>query len=108
MMACFTCSIQAGSGGSSSAFPAAIGYATSTDGLTFDKYPQNPILEAAEDSNTDIHVPVVAVMADGTWVMYLDEKTNSIFQSDTVKRATAPAPEGPWTLEENTRLPGRT
>lgn len=89
-----------GSGGSSFAFPTAIGYATSTDGITFERYAQNPILETPAESTTDLHVPVVTVLADGTWVMYLDEKDNSTFQSNTVRRATAPAPEGPWTLED--------
>ena len=89
-----------GGGGVGLSFAAAVGYATSTDGITFEKYAQNPILKAPANSGADVHVPVVTVTDDGTWVMYLDEKKGSLFQSNTVRVATAPAPEGPWTLEE--------
>ena len=89
-----------GISGQGTGFPSAIGYATSADGINFERHPHNPIVQAAAGSARDYHVPVVTILDDGTWVMYLDEKQGSAFQNNIIRRATAPAPEGPWTVDE--------
>ena len=78
----------------------AIGYATSPDGITWTQVSQDTILRAA-DVPYDVHVILagsVIVQDDGDWVLYFYTRDESGSRtSSRIGRATAPAPEGPWT-----------
>jgi hypothetical protein len=79
--------------------PVAIGYATSSDGLHWTKFAQNPVLSGSGAGFDAFGVtrPVVMVQPDGTWVMYYDgiPAPNNVFGTG-IGRATAPSPGGPW------------
>ena len=80
----------------------AVGLATSTDGLTFTRVADEPVLEwkRTENGRTAFpHRPLVRVADDGTWVMYVSTNVSKRFNGTTIHRATAPAPEGPWELD---------
>jgi predicted GH43/DUF377 family glycosyl hydrolase len=73
----------------------AIGYATSSDGLAWEKYPENPVLEAdGTGFDAGIVIGSVAIVEGDTWVLYY------IGSGTAIGRATAPSPSGPWTREE--------
>jgi predicted GH43/DUF377 family glycosyl hydrolase len=78
----------------------AIGYATSSDGVSFEKHVGNPIL-AGDGSGFDadyVGFPAVLV-EEGTWIIYyLGQASGGQMQ---IGRATAPAPYGPWTRNYN-------
>jgi hypothetical protein len=77
-----------------------IGYTISEDGITWEKQGEDPVLRT-----TDIEYAGTAALAasalvedDGTWVLYF--YTWPALVGDEIGgigRATAPAPEGPWT-----------
>jgi len=78
-----------------------IGYATSTDGLVWEKYSGNPVFKANGTGFDAAAVGWSAVLVEGdTWVLYyFAEKT---FGYDgVIGRATAPGPTGPWTRSED-------
>lgn len=80
----------------------AIGYATSVDGLAWEKYAGNPVFEpdgTGFDAEAIIHT---LVMVEGdTWVLYyMGEEYYPTPLSSGIGRATAPSPSGPWTREE--------
>ena len=84
--------------------PAAIGFATSQDGLEWTKYEQNPIIEPDGDGYDSmcISVAVPMVEEDGTWVLYYAANSMPCYGPGRyIGRATAPAPEGPWTRSTN-------
>ncbi len=78
----------------------AIGYATSSDGLHFTKYTANPIL-TGDGSGFDAHyVGYPAVLyEDGIWTIYYAGWASG--GQVQIGRATAPAPYGPWTRDDN-------
>lgn len=84
--------------------PNAIGLATSEDGITWTKYENNPIL-APDNEGYDgmcISNGVPFVEEDGTWVLYYAANAIACYgPGQTIARATAPAPEGPWTPDED-------
>ena len=78
-----------------SAKPHAIGYATSEDGLHWTKSASNPILKM-NPAIASGDIPYAMPVVDGdTWVLYFNDS-----QYLTIRRATAPAPTGPWTMDE--------
>lgn len=82
--------------------PAAIGLATSTDGITWEKYAENPILAPDGDGYDAmcISVGVPMLLEDNTWVMYYAANSQPCYGPGRyIGRATAPAPEGPWTRD---------
>lgn len=74
-----------------------LGYATSTDGYTWEKSPDNPIVSSM-DMFAHAHL-VAATVADGQWLLIFSESTDRIFPTSKVYRATADALTGPWTVE---------
>lgn len=82
----------------------AIGYATSPDGVTWTRVSQDAILRV-EDIPYDVHVVLagsVLVEPDGTWVLYFYTRDlDGSSAPSRIGRATAPAPEGPWTPDES-------
>lgn len=87
--------------------PAAIGLATSPDGVTWTKFEGNPILEpdgTGYDSMC-VSVAVPYVTDDGEWVLYYAANSQPCYGPGRfIGRATAPAPEGPWTTDEEPLL----
>ncbi len=81
----------------------AVGYAVSDDGLTFTRPDDDPVFEIKEDIEGRTHhaeAPVVYVADDGTWVMYYGLLQGKRFPAASIHRATASAPQGPWTADE--------
>ncbi len=76
-----------------------IGYATSTDGIEFTRVGEGPVLRLApDDRNLEAGRGVARVLDDGTWEMFVGEWVDRKTQGNSIWRATAPAPEGPWTI----------
>lgn len=79
--------------------PAALGYATSTDGLVWTKYAHNPVLELDLDmTEGGIGIPVPVLVDDG-WMVYFERRGTPSGSADAILRATAPDPTGPWTVD---------
>jgi predicted GH43/DUF377 family glycosyl hydrolase len=78
---------------------AAIGYATSPDGLVWEKYPGNPVLEAdGTGFDADAVVSALVAVEGDTWVLYyLAQDQWGATSRSGIGRATAPSPSGPWT-----------
>ena len=88
------------------AFPStrnvAIGYATSSDGISFVKHNSNPVFEGPNNSSEPrLHSPVVRVSDSGQWEMYLSQQGISSFHGPNIWRATADNPTGPWELDSS-------
>ncbi|NLF74068.1 MAG: hypothetical protein GX573_00100 [Chloroflexi bacterium] len=81
---------------------AAIGYATSTDGLVWEKVGTTPVFEADGTGFDSAAVVTSFVMVDGdTWVLYyLGQSSYASMRGSGIGRATAPQPTGPWTRAE--------
>jgi hypothetical protein len=77
-----------------------IGYATSRDGLTWERYSGNPVFSADGNGFDAVAVGGSAVLVEAnTWVLYYaGEKAMGI--GGPIGRATAPSPTGPWSREE--------
>ncbi len=93
-----------GGAGSPNDSQAAVGYATSTDGLTFTRHPANPVL-AFDAAVGGRGVGAVAALRQGeTWVLYLNQQPvtgeEGFGAGFFILRATAPDPAGPWTLDQ--------
>lgn len=81
-----------------------IGYHTSEDGLTWTEVTPDPVFYT-----DDAPFSIIAALAssalvedDGTWVLYFylwPRTFGSNVHLGGVARATAPAPEGPWTMD---------
>lgn len=78
-----------------------IGYLTSDDGLNWTEVSETPVFMTA-----DAPFEAVAVLAsslvvenDGTWVLYAYVLLDGTTFNFSIARATAPAPEGPWTFD---------
>jgi len=82
--------------------PAAIGYATSPDGLSWTKHPSNPVLKGDGTGFDALSVSAGTVLVEGdTWILYYNAR--SVFgvgPGPSIGRATAPEPSGPWTRSE--------
>lgn len=81
-----------------------IGYAVSDDGRHFTRVSDEPVLDGLEpvDGRAVLpEAPVVWVDEEGTWVMYLGQLVSKRFPGKQLLRATAPAPEGPWTVDDD-------
>ena len=86
--------------------PIATGYATSEDGLTWEKNPSNPVFEGDGTGFDAFSVCDPAVVVDGdTWVLYYDGSATTM-PGPGIGRATAPDPGGPWTRSANPVLVG--
>ncbi|MEO1059820.1 MAG: hypothetical protein AAFZ07_00275 [Actinomycetota bacterium] len=79
-----------------------IGYAVSDDGRQFTRPSDEPVLDELEPVDGRVvqpEAPVVWVDDDGTWVMYVGQLVSRRVPGPAIMRATAPAPEGPWTVD---------
>jgi predicted GH43/DUF377 family glycosyl hydrolase len=72
---------------------------TSSDGLTWTLAQPEPVLttQDIDFAPTGAHVSTGFVADDGTWVLILESLTS--LEPWRLGRATAPAPEGPWTVD---------
>jgi predicted GH43/DUF377 family glycosyl hydrolase len=82
--------------------PVGVGYATSTDGLTWERQVEAPIFDrerAGLPSGANLFAGSAVVEDDGTWVLYyyIMEPGGNFEGRQTIGRATAPEPTGPWT-----------
>lgn len=78
---------------------AAVGYATSEDGLNWTEYENNPVF-VPDQSVAPQGMLNLSVMRDGeTWVMYFGQFKSSFTPSQTILRATASSLSGPWTVD---------
>jgi hypothetical protein len=80
------------------------GYATSSDGRTFQRVTtEGPLFEYRINEGGSTFFaqrPLVRVRDDGVWEMYFSENVSKRFSGPRIMRATAPSPEGPWTVED--------
>ena len=78
----------------------AVGYATSPDGLTWEKHAANPVFAADGTGFDALAVDVGAVLVEGdTWVLYyMAYRTPTAL---SIGRATAQSPSGPWARDED-------
>ena len=82
--------------------PAAIGLATSTDGITWEKYANNPIIAPDSDGYDAmcVSVGVPLLLDDGTWVLYYAANSQPCYGPGRyIARATATTPDGEWTRD---------
>jgi hypothetical protein len=78
---------------------AAVGYATSEDGLKWNKYDGNPVF-VPDKSIAPNGMQYFTIMLDGkNWVMYFTPFADPFTPSQSILRATAPSPTGPWTVD---------
>ncbi len=72
---------------------------TSADGLTWTLAQPEPVLttQGIDIAPTGAHVSTGFVTDDGTWVLIFESLTS--LEPWRLGRATAPAPEGPWTVD---------
>ncbi len=87
--------------------PLAIGYAKSTDGSTWNKHSDGPILtpdQTGAISATSIVSNSALVTEDGTWVLYFTSVAQGENFYGEIIRATAPGPLGPWTVDPEPAL----
>lgn len=84
--------------------PNAIGLATSEDGINWEKFADNPILEPDGEGYDGMCISngVPFVEDDGTWVLYYAANADACYgPGQTIARATAPSAEGPWTSDDD-------
>jgi hypothetical protein len=81
--------------------PASIGFATSTDGVTWTKFEGNPILEPDGEGFDAMCISSAVPFYDGeTWTLYYASNSTPCYGPGRyIGRATAPSPEGPWTRD---------
>ena len=86
-------------------FPGAVevGYATSPDGQNWTEFEGEPLFttESVPFAEVAVVASDVIVEPDGTWVLYFHTwQTLSLANGKgVIGRATAPAPQGPWTVD---------
>ncbi len=92
------------------AWPASveIGYLRSDDGVTWTEVTPDPVFLTA-DAPFDVEATLASsalVEDDGTWVLYFYLWPHQFGSTDpaSIARATAPAPEGPWTMDAEISL----
>ncbi len=79
----------------------AIGHATSTDGYTWTR-PSEDWLLLPEDVPYNmgfIYPSSAVILDDGTWAMFFHTSGGLTTRRAVIGRATAPGPEGPWTVD---------
>jgi hypothetical protein len=82
-------------------FPrAAIGYATSPDGIDWTRAAE-PLLQADDVpyGGIGVYAGSGSVEPDGTWVLYFHTFDSLETWHGSIGRATAPSPEGPWQVD---------
>jgi predicted GH43/DUF377 family glycosyl hydrolase len=88
--------------------PSQIGLATSTDGYTFTKSPNNPILSrdgSGFDSYSVVNGPLL--YDSGSWYLYyggISSQPNFPSPGNIISRATATNPHGPWIRTDDTLM----
>ncbi|MBZ0319236.1 MAG: hypothetical protein K8L91_22670 [Anaerolineae bacterium] len=92
------------------AWPASveIGYLTSDDGINWTEVIPDPVFYTA-DAPFNVEAALASsalVEEDGTWVLYFYLWPHQFGSTDpsSIARATAPAPEGPWTMDAEISL----
>ncbi|NOX86272.1 MAG: T9SS type A sorting domain-containing protein [Chlorobi bacterium] len=86
--------------------PEAIGYATSSDGILFTKYENNPVLKG-DSSGFDAYFvsEPVPLIEDSIWILYYNASpAPSGEPGPAIGRATASDPSGPWTRGDSAVL----
>ncbi|GAB5493134.1 MAG: hypothetical protein Phog2KO_33490 [Phototrophicaceae bacterium] len=82
-----------------------IGYRVSDDGINYEWATEDPLLRRDDFPNEPLSIAAndVIVLDDGTWVLYFHNFNSSNWPRirGTLGRATAPAPSGPWTIDED-------
>jgi hypothetical protein len=80
-----------------------IGYHTSPDLVSWTPASSNPLIDSADlpDTNQQFLPWSVLVDADGTWLMYFWRWNRGDSRGAWIGRATAPGPDGPWTVDDN-------
>jgi len=83
-----------------------VGYATSSDGETWSRVGAAPVLTTAEVSFARFTIRANSLLViDGQWVLYFTASSRSGELVGVIGRATAPGPEGPWTVDPEPVLP---
>ena len=89
-----------------------IGYAISADGVAWYRMADEPLFDFDETIGEDdwLQVNTALIEEDGRWVLYMTSQARGITEAlPTIYRATAPAPNGPWTFDDIPMLePGET
>ena len=83
---------------------AGVGFATSTDGVTWVRETDEPLFtgESLDYLQVSLFVSSGMVSDDGTWVLYFyTQGRDDVTRSGVIGMATAPEPRGPWTLSEH-------
>jgi predicted GH43/DUF377 family glycosyl hydrolase len=78
---------------------AGVGYATSEDGLNWTKYEGNPVFVPEKSVAPDGLLNQCVILDGETWVMYFSQFEGLFAPSNTILRATASSPTGPWTVD---------
>jgi hypothetical protein len=82
-------------------------YATSLDGMSWTVHPDDPLASFGIDLSYPGPLPgSVLREADGRWVMYAWGTPAPMLRGSVLYRATAAAPEGPWTAVSEPILAG--
>jgi predicted GH43/DUF377 family glycosyl hydrolase len=80
--------------------PAAIGHATSNDGMVWERAGEHPILTADDVPFADFEVNAGPVFVDdGVWTMIFSTVDDANFSSGVIGQATATDPDGAWEIE---------
>ena len=89
-----------------------IGYAVSANGVEWFRMADTPILtwDDTIGENDWLRASSATIEDDNTWVLYLSSVPRNIIEEfPRIWRATAPAPNGPWTFDDIPLLePGET
>ncbi len=79
--------------------PRSIGYATSDDGLHWEKSARNPVLVLDDEIAQHGASVAVPLFENNSWVLYISLRTNT-GSDESILRATARGPAGPWAVDE--------
>lgn len=85
--------------------PVGVGYATSPDGISWTIQAQEPVFSLVDShvglyNGPNLFVTSALVEDDGTWVLYYYNIQGGDFEGkQTIGRATAPQPTGPWVAD---------
>ncbi|MBT3337903.1 MAG: hypothetical protein HN855_07130 [Anaerolineae bacterium] len=89
-----------------------IGYAISTNGFDWFRVADAPLFTWDETIGEAswLRASSALIEEDGTWVLYLSSASRGVIEDlPMIWRATAPAPNGPWTFDDTPLLePGET
>ena len=89
--------------------PVGVGYATSQDGYHWERQVEQPLFRVDDlhpsGEYENLFVTSGLVEEDGTWALYYYTLTSGSFTGpQTIRRATAPDPTGPWTADPDPAL----